>query len=105
MCDARALLEEILFAVDAVASAEAFLGQLRLTVAALQALAVPVTVQYFEDEAVHDVLIAARTNGDLCRRQKAHLNLITWTNTGGREALACVKLAINGGLMHQKRGN
>lgn len=85
MCDARALLEEILFAVDAVASAEAFLGQLRLTVAALQALAVPVTVQHFEDEAVHDVLIAARTNGDLCRRQKAHLHLITWANTGGGE--------------------
>ena len=66
-----ALLEEILFAVDAVASAEAFLRQLRLTVAALEALAVPVTVQHLQDEAVHDVLVAARAHGDLCRRHGA----------------------------------
>lgn len=64
----RALLEEILFAVNAVASAEAFLRQLRLAVAALEALAVPVALQHFEDEAVHDVLVAARAHGDLCRR-------------------------------------
>lgn len=85
MRDARALLEEILLAVDAVAPAEAFLGQLPLAVAALQALAVPVALQHLQDEAVHDVLVAARTNGDLCGRQKAHLDLITWTNTGGRD--------------------
>lgn len=52
-------LKEILFAVDAVAPAEALLRQLRLTVVAFQALAVPVAIQHFEDEAVHDVLIAA----------------------------------------------
>ena len=62
-------LEEILFAVDAVAPAEALLGQLRLAVAALEALAVPVAVQHFEDEAVHDVLVAARAHWDLCRRR------------------------------------
>lgn len=71
MWDLCALLEEILFAVDAVPSAEAFLRQLRLTVAALQALAVPVAVQHFEDEAVNDVLIAARAHGDLCWRHAA----------------------------------
>lgn len=54
-------LKEILFAVDAVAPAEALLRQLRLTVVAFQALAVPVAIQHFEDEAVHDVLIAACT--------------------------------------------
>lgn len=61
-------LEEVLFAVDAVAPAEALLGQLGLAVAALQALAVPVAVQHFEDEAVHDVLAAARAYWDLCGR-------------------------------------
>lgn len=61
-------LEEILFAVDAVASAEALLRQLRLAVVAFQALAVPVTIQHFKDETVHDVLIAARTHGDFCGR-------------------------------------
>lgn len=64
----RYSLEEILFAVDAVASAEALLRQLRLTVAAFQALAVPVAIQHFEDKAVHDVLIAACTHWDFCRR-------------------------------------
>lgn len=83
VCDARALLEEVLFAVDAVASAEAFLGQLRLAVAALEALAVPVPLQHFEDEAVHDVLVAARAHGDLCGGQKARGNRITGTITGG----------------------
>ena len=58
-------LEEVLFAVHAVPSAEALLGQLGLAVAALEALAVPVAVQHLEDEAVHDVLVAARTHGDL----------------------------------------
>lgn len=62
----RGSLEEILLAVDAVAPAEALVRQLRLAVAALQALAVPVAVQHFEDEAVHDVLAAARTHRDLC---------------------------------------
>lgn len=61
-------LEEILFAVDAVAPAEALLRQLRLAVAALEALAVPVAVQHFEDEAVHDVLVAARAHWDFCWR-------------------------------------
>lgn len=65
-------LEEIVLAVDAVAPAEALLGQLSLAVAALEALAVPVSVQHFEDEAVHDVLTAARTHWDLCRRQQAN---------------------------------
>lgn len=62
-------LEEILLAVDAVAPAEALLRQLRLAVAALQALAVPVAIQHFEDEAVDDVLIAACAHRDFCRRQ------------------------------------
>lgn len=61
-------LEEILFAVDAVAPAEALLRQLRLAVAAFQALAVPVAIQHFEDKAVHDVLTAACTYWDFCRR-------------------------------------
>lgn len=105
MCGGRALLEEILFAVHAVASAEAFLGQLRLTVAALQALAVPVAVQHFEDEAVHDVLTAARTHGDLCGRQERRLNHNTCTSTrgGGEDAPASLKISIYGQLITQKR--
>ena len=59
-------LEEVVFAVDAVPSAEALLRQLRLAVAAFQALAVPVAVQHFEDKTVHDVLIAACTHWDFC---------------------------------------
>lgn len=66
MLRSRHSLEEILFTVDAVASAEALLRQLDLAVAALQTLAVPLTVQHFEDEAVHDVLTAACTHGDVC---------------------------------------
>ena len=58
-------LKEVLFAVHAVPPAEALLGQLGLAVAALEALAVPVAVQHLEDEAVHDVLVAARTHWDL----------------------------------------
>lgn len=61
-------LEEVLFAVDAVASAEALVRQLRLTVVAFQALAVPVAIQHFEDKAVYDVLIAACTHWDFCRK-------------------------------------
>lgn len=60
-------LKEVLFAVDAVPPAEALLRQLGLAVAALEAPAVPVSVQHLEDEAVHDVLAAARTHGDLWR--------------------------------------
>lgn len=65
-CDS---LEEVLLAVDAVAPAEALVGQLRLAVAAFQTLAVPVAVQHLEDEAVHDVLTAASAHRDLCGRQ------------------------------------
>lgn len=61
-------LEEVIFAVDAVAPAEALLRQLSLAVAAFQALAVPVAIQHFEDEAVHDVLTAASAHRDFCRR-------------------------------------
>lgn len=57
-------LEEVLFAVDAVTAAEAFLCQLDLAVAAFQALAVPMPVQHLQDEAVHNVLIAACTERD-----------------------------------------
>lgn len=59
-------LEEIIFAVDAVAPTEALLRQLRLAVAAFQAFAVPVAIQHLENKAVHDVLTAARTDGDFC---------------------------------------
>lgn len=59
-------LEEIFLAVNAVPAAEALLGQLRLAVGAFQALAVPVPVQDFEDEPVHDVLVAAGAQRDLC---------------------------------------
>lgn len=61
-------LEEVLLAVDTVAPAEALVGQLRLAVAAFQALAVPVAVQHLEDETVHDVLTAASTDRDICGR-------------------------------------
>jgi len=37
-------LEEVFFAVHTVSSTEALVGQLRLAVAALQALAVPVAI-------------------------------------------------------------
>lgn len=61
-------LEEVVFAVDAVAPAEALVGQLCLAVAALQALAVPVAIQDFKDKAVHDVLIAASAHRNFCGR-------------------------------------
>lgn len=60
-------LEEILFAVHALPAAEAALGQRRVTVTALEALAVPVAIQGLEDEAVQDVLVAASTQRDLCK--------------------------------------
>lgn len=60
-------LEEVLLAVHALPAAEAALGQWRVAVAALEALAVPVTVQRLEDEAVQDVLVAAGAQRDLCR--------------------------------------
>ena len=53
-------LKKIIFAVDALPAAEAFLGQLDLTVVAFQALAMPVTVQDLQDETVHNVLVATR---------------------------------------------
>lgn len=66
----RNSLEEVVFAVDAVAPAEAFFGQLRLTVAAFQAFAVPVSIQNLQDEAIHDVLITARANRDIWETRK-----------------------------------
>lgn len=58
-------LEEVVFAVDAVASAEALFRQLGLTVAAFQAFAVPVSIQNLQDEPIHDVLITARAHWDI----------------------------------------
>ena len=60
-------LEEILLAVDTVPPAEALVGQRRLAVAALETLAVPMAIQDLQDEAGHDVLVAARTQRDLCK--------------------------------------
>lgn len=60
-------LEEVVLAVHTLPTAEAALGQRRVAVAALEALAVPVAVQSLEDEAVQDVLVAAGTQRDLCR--------------------------------------
>lgn len=62
-------LEEVLLAVDAVAPAEALVGQRGLAVAALEALAVPVSVQHLQDEAVYYVLVASRTHRDLCKEK------------------------------------
>lgn len=59
-------LEEVLLAIHSVPTAEALLGQLRLAVGAFQALAVPVPVQDLEDEPVHDVLVAAGAQRDVC---------------------------------------
>lgn len=61
----RDSLEEVLLAVDTVSAGEALLCQLGLTVTAFQTLAVPVTVQYFQDEAVDDVLTATCTHRDI----------------------------------------
>lgn len=74
-------LEEILLAVDAVAPAEALVRQLGLAVAAFQALAVPVAIQHFEDEAVHDVLIAAGTHWNFCRNRETCLLFLIKTLT------------------------
>lgn len=63
-------LEEVLFAVDTVSAGEALLCQLWLTVATFQTLAVPVTVQHLQDEAVHDVLTATRTHRDIWKTQQ-----------------------------------
>lgn len=63
-------LEEVVLAVDALPAAEAALGQRCVTVAAFETLAVPVAVQSLEDEAVQDVLVAAGTQWDLCRRSR-----------------------------------
>lgn len=82
-------LKEVLFTVDAVAPAEALVRQLSLAVAAFQALAVPVAIQHFEDEAVHDVLTAARAHRDFCRRQdgtttnSSSVSLIVQETRGG----------------------
>lgn len=62
-------LEEVVLAVEALSATEAALGQRRVAVAALEALAVPVAVQSLEDEAVQDVLVAAGTQWDLCRQR------------------------------------
>lgn len=76
-------LEEVVLAVDTLPAAEAALGQRRVAVAALEAPAVPVAVQSLEDEAVQDVLVAASTQGDLCR-QRSH----QWSWTPHREGEA-----------------
>lgn len=59
-------LEEIFFAVNASGPGETFIRQRGLTVGALEALGVPVSVQHLQDELVQDVLTAAGTLGDLC---------------------------------------
>lgn len=61
------LLEEILLAVDASCPGETFVRQRSLTVCALEALGVPVSVQHLQDELVQDVLTTAGTLRDLCR--------------------------------------
>lgn len=68
-CPRPRSLEEVVLAVDALPAAEATLGQGRVAVRALEALAVPVAVQCLEDEAVQDVLVAAGAQRDLCRRR------------------------------------
>lgn len=68
-------LEKVLFAIHAVPSAEAFLSQLGLAIAAFQAFAVPVSVQHLQDEPVHNVLVAACTERDFWEggeRDKGH---------------------------------
>lgn len=62
----RYSLEEVFLAIDAAGTGEAALGQLHLAVGALEARAVPVSVQHLEDEFVQDVLAAAGALRDLC---------------------------------------
>lgn len=62
----RYSLEEVLLAVDAAGPGEAAVGQLHLAIGTLEAGAVPVPVQDLEDEPVHDVLVAAGAQRDLC---------------------------------------
>lgn len=64
------LLEEVLLAVDAPGPGEAPVSQLHLAVCALEAGAVPVSVQDLQDELVQDVLVAARALGNLCRERR-----------------------------------
>ncbi len=60
-------LEEVVFAVDTVASTEAFVGQLRLTVAAFQTFAVPLSIQNLQDKTIDYVLVTARANWNICK--------------------------------------
>lgn len=77
-------LEEVVLAVHALAAAEAALGQGRVAVAALQALAVPVAVQGLEDEAVQDVLVAAGAQRDLCKAGSRCGRAAAWSGAGRR---------------------
>ncbi len=71
-------LEEVVFAVDAVASTEAFVGQLRLTVAAFQTFTVPLSIQNLQDKAIDYVLVTARANWNICKeKNKTRKRLIS----------------------------
>lgn len=71
------LLEEVFLAVDAPGPGEAPVCQRHLTVCALEARAVPVSVQDLQDELVQDMLVAAGTLRDLCggRGEKGRVSL------------------------------
>lgn len=64
-------LEEVIFTVHTVSSTEAFISELRLTVAALQAFTVPVSIQNLQDEPIHYVLVTTRANRNICRCKSA----------------------------------
>ncbi len=71
-------LEEVVFAVDTVASTEAFVGQLRLTVAAFQTFTVPLSIQNLQDKAIDYVLVTARANWNICKeKNKTRKRLIS----------------------------
>lgn len=61
----RDSLEEVLLAVDAPSPGEAPVSQLHLAVHALEAAAVPVSIQDLQDELIQDVLVATSTLGNL----------------------------------------